>query len=236
MIQFVYPLVPSKWGQEIRYSLRSLDLYFRDTFQVLILGEKPSWMTNVSNVNNLDRQGVPTDVNMGIKYKWCAENLSGEFVFLADDVYLLKSACIEDIKLTTYISDLNLVKIRGTRRWQKLLWSTYDRAKELGYHGYNFETHLPKYIEVDKLKEVIKLFQITEGKHLLHQAYYSVFPYNDPIKETRKVGYYNKNDALNPQFGDAMWLNHDDNGLTNQLKTSIISKFQTPSKFERAIK
>jgi hypothetical protein len=37
-------------GRELKYSLRSLDMFFKDDLEITIVGDKPSWMVDVSHL------------------------------------------------------------------------------------------------------------------------------------------------------------------------------------------
>ena len=46
MIKIIYPYINSLWHDDLKYSIRSIEKYFKDPYELWIMGDKPKWMNN----------------------------------------------------------------------------------------------------------------------------------------------------------------------------------------------
>lgn len=234
MITFVYPLIKSKWNEEIKYSLRSLNKYFKDSFEIYIIGYKPEYINNknIKHIPFFDSKEMSVASNSSAKLKIAREILNKPFIWIYDDVYLLKDSYLNDLKKRTIIENLDKVKNKGDNTtWKKKLWNTYDALKSKKYSGYNFATHLPIYLEPKKIDRIFDEFKILEGEHLFSVAYPNVF-LEQPVEFcSEKIGFYSDKNELT-WTNDKRFLNHDDKGLTDKLKEKIKNLFPSKSRFE----
>ena len=236
VIDIVYPVKKSKWELEILYSLRSLDMYFKTPFCVHICGDyRPEWLVNVE-YRQFDRNPeFCTEKNIAPILEWACRSFS-EFIWVNDDVYFLKDTNTEDLRPYCHVGNLSEHKNRGHRRWQKLLWETYDALSSCGVAPVlNYSTHMPIHYKSDELLSCASDFPIFFGQMLHETVYHNIFRAGTQEKLTCKAGFY---DRIKQNFdglkgGKYRVLNHDDNGLTDGLKTEIADLFSKKSKFER---
>jgi hypothetical protein len=240
MIDIVIPLKKNDyWGQEIRYALRSLEKNFKEKFEVHLIGHCPEWCKNVNHITLEENFSDPDKKtsNIGKALKVAMEKFS-RFVWSYDDVYFIKPVSLNDINVPKVAHDLNTVKREESAiplsNWQKQLWATYDRCVELGLTVYSAELHLCYYYESDKLERVFELFNVEEGEHLPHTAYFNLFFPGKVSWDLEKVGFYERKAfRKRHDFGKAKFLNHNDTGLSERLKKRIMEIFPDKSKFEK---
>jgi hypothetical protein len=203
---------------------------------VHIIGYLPDWCRNVDHIPFEDIPDSPW-VNTGKKLKIASQHFS-RFVWTHDDIYFLQPVNLNYIDLPKAIYDFDEYNREEgyLSNFQKMLWATYDKCKELGLSGFSPEAHLPVFYQSEKLAKTFELFKIEEGEHLPHFAYFNLFlPGVDNLKwDLEIVGYYAFKDfKKHHDFGKAKFLNHNNKGLNNRLKKRIMSLFPSKSKFEK---
>lgn len=230
---FVYPYIRSTWGEELRYSLRSLEKYYRGDFEVCIIGETHPWIQNVAHIEWDDDRSRTSEQNHGPKLKWSLEQYK-RFIWINDDCYLLRRMDHRAFSYPRIVEDLEKTTKRGRSRWQKLLWATFDRCKDLGYTGFNAETHAPYYYESEALQATLKTFKIEQGIHLAHTAYFNMYPDGrEPYVMDDLVGIYDTKGSW-PITRKSLFLNHDDRALSG-MKSVLPLLFPHPSRFEKDV-
>lgn len=237
MIYFVYPYQHSEWGEELKHSLRSLEMYFKDDFSVIVIGKDyPEWLRPEYHVR-LSQKSCDRYIRVGEAYSWMGDNLVDPFFLCADDQYLLRSSSLEDLKIVYFLENLtHLIRpLEDTLTlWMKKLWDTVDRMRELGMKEiYNYATHIPHLIDPLMLKSMCMNFDIIGGNHLLTVAYENYTKVQNPLKLSVKAGFYGLATSCTYVEPYHVWLNHDDKGLSGKLKFEIRSRFNKPSRFEK---
>lgn len=73
-----------KDGFELRYAIRSMEMFFKDLHQVILVGDKPSWFTGI-HIQASDIEGRK-EYSVYLKLK----KVEGVVLYSMDDVYALK--------------------------------------------------------------------------------------------------------------------------------------------------
>jgi hypothetical protein len=137
----VYLMAKSKWDQELKYSLRSLERFFPQLGKVWIVGHLPEFIDPTTVVHlpetNFLQNGVFVESTAVRLLNEQLEGLTEDFILAQDDNYLLRPATWEDFG-PLLVEDLDRVQIRGTKPWQLMLWRTYDLLKSLGRTAFNY--------------------------------------------------------------------------------------------------
>ncbi len=242
MINVVYPYIPSKWGEELKYSLRSLDKNLKTPYRVIIYGsECPEWLdTNevefiLSKCDKAPQFDIGcTQYNQGLIYKSIIDRGDiDEFVFFNDDIYLIKET--DDLSVV-YVGANNTYKrteFASGNTWKMALHNTRASMRDQGYTSFNYETHLPYPI---KTAELAKLDKVLSGEYLLATTYYNKLITHEccSYKEVTVMSYSENNVSHKlKEFDDSskMWFNHNDSGL-RVAETILPRLFPTRSKFE----
>lgn len=125
-----YPLKSQSDYSELRYSLRSIERFYRGN-EVVIIGSKlPDWIDNVTWIRVED---IPNRKQLTIKYKILAAlEYTDEIYFMNDDVFLLEPPTFKYY----YHGDLASVGESGARPLLKQLQSFGKTTK-------NFDGHYP---------------------------------------------------------------------------------------------
>jgi len=125
-----YPLKSQSDYSELKYSLRSIERFYRGN-EVVIIGSKlPDWIDNVTWIRVED---IPNRKQLTIKYKILAAlEYTDEIYFMNDDVFLLEPPTFKYY----YHGDLASVGESGARPLLKQLQSFGKPTK-------NFDGHYP---------------------------------------------------------------------------------------------
>lgn len=180
-ITVVYPLVKSDWNMEIKYSLRSLQKWFEEDFEVCVIGYLPDYL-NPHTLHHVPYNDVSGDRVIRSKNTWAkriaAADMFEKFIWMNDDIYFVNRPTNSDFlknKVIWYdFADKNRSFIDGLRasscKWENLLWNTWERLKKMEYrHIYHASIHIPEYVESIKMDCVLKNFE--SGSCLFHTAY-----------------------------------------------------------------
>ena len=252
-VDAVYPyIIDHNHWEEIRYSIRALEQNFIDLRKIWIVGDKPEWANDKlgiipcpRNLGNLSQEeGRNRDYCHKIFTASLHPEVSKTFLSLSDDHYILAPWGVQDFNDRQLVrEDLNKITKEMKEKfidsdWQRDLWYTYDRIKAEGFYGWSYETHTPKIIEKRKLIETFTLFGYGDGRLIWHTAYFNMHPVQGEASfsedTARKVSVYKPRDKneLEASIRDAIFLNHNDIGLTEDLKSIIHGLFPEPSSYE----
>jgi len=257
MIGVFYPYLVcvSKW-EELRYSLRSLEKFFRGNYEVWIVGDLPDWIQNVNHIPHKREDRVYSastyDAVMKLGAYLDHPDTPGRFIRMYDDIYFIGERCLNDLEITRYLFTYEEYKNHklssGSVVWSEQVNKTLDAVKELGFAGYMTETHCPEVFEKWKMREIFDLFAPAENRLLTSSLYYNVFPFFRMFKDrkTERALFYGKEtEFAMGRMGDGAtgrrgewatgkyFLNHNDAGLSSELKRYIEGLFPEKSSYEK---
>ena len=261
MIGVYYPYLASasRW-EELCYSLRSLDKFFNEDYEVWIVGDLPAWLQNVRHIPHQKKAivyaGCTYDAVSKLKAYIECEDSPNVFVRMYDDVYLTGERTLKQMQITRYLfsnEELNSGEFAsGGMVWRDQVFRSTDAVVRLGYPGYMTETHCPEVFEKEKMREIFEMFNPLENRLLTSTLYFNVFPYELMLKD-RKVeralfyGYENdfsygpgecepvetRLNRISRVCTGKYYLNHNDEGLDDGLKKFIKGMYPDKCRFER---
>jgi hypothetical protein len=258
MIGVFYPYLEGagRW-EELRYSLRSLDKFFNEDYEVWIVGDLPDWIQNVKHIphqkTEMINAGATYDAVSKLKLYINCNSSPDQFLRMYDDVYLTGARTIKQMQVTRYLftnEELNSGEFAsGGIVWRDQVFRTTDAVISLEYPGYMTETHCPEAFEKQKMREIFEMFDPLGNRLLTSTLYFNVFPYELMLKD-RKVErtlFYGYEDdfSYGPGKGETgetrlmnickgkYYLNHNDTGLDERLKKFIQEMYPDKSRFEK---
>ena len=250
MVDIYYPYFEREatW-QELRYSLRSIEKYFKFDFRVVLVGDMPEWL------NSSDVLYIPHERVEGICDNTLYDAITKQLIFcdhpdtsmyfirMYDDIYILNDVDILEVGRfkamyhSTEFPDRNGV-------WWHQLYHTREVLEQKGYTVWNTETHLPELFNKEKLRWVIDAYSALEKRLLLSTLYFNTFfPYSIPLRFSKDfaIQFYDDidNDFYTSSRGDIpakckgkTYLNHNNAGLTPAVQNFLTHKFPTKSRYE----
>ncbi len=251
-VDVVIPYVhnPNGWD-ELRYAVRALAKNFVDLRHLWIVGDQPDWANDEVKVITRDVSLSKNDVIRNFNYcqsMWIASNypeISDDFLYLADDHYILTPRTAQNFRETVLVREnmaayTQAERLTADREWQLMIWDTVDACLSLSLAGWNYETHTPKLVNKHNMREMFATFGYGNGRLIWQTAYGNMFPppdgYQGYLSEetTLKAGFYETvtYDEVKAKADDAIYMNHNDDGLCDGVKQYLRERFPDPCKFE----
>jgi len=243
-VDIVYFNSPSNWGEELRYSLRSVETYYEELDRIFIVGYVPSYISEDSIIHIQDiknKNGVY--IESYARYIFCKLSIcQGNFILLCDDQYLLRPLTSSDfVPLTVEVLKPSN---RVDTGWRRMLWRTYDVLTE-DYNlqlVHNLESHTPIIFNKNKFIDVFSNFRyLGEYGNYLYDGVCTITSYFH-LSGTKfdiipadlvRAGFVSNYTVNYPKVLDSKSMFfHNDKGLTKDLVEYLKSKFPNKSRFE----
>lgn len=243
---------------EIRYSLRSINMYMPWVRKVWIFGDRPAFLTDdASLVQHVPHHYVArvgdfrTPVTNFFHMLFLASlipEMEFEFLWFCDDFTLLKHLPEKEARKNRCLQDLGEVQNRGTGLWKGSLWRTYDLLQRLGYPGYNFETHVPTYYTKKRVFEAWCDFRDFTSQDrwygmlgptaiLNHALKHEQFELTRLSDDDSRAGFWGQTadykDVLSKATGK-QFLNFDDHAFGDGMRRFLSERFPTKSIYEKS--
>jgi hypothetical protein len=253
MIDVVYQYLdgPNKM-EELRYSLRSLERYLNEPFKVWIVGDKPTWLKNVTHIPHKRIPGVWCtncfDATSKLKLVLDHPDVGNNILWMYDDMYLLRDCSESDLDRYLAVNHFKKLSHGSSSVHKELIFNTLKALKELGKPQWNCETHTPRLYSKILLQEVWDTYQPRENRYLFSTLYFNhvygeISPHEISKEDNVKGGFYGFNDPysyksdnieeINTILSGKTFLNHNDNGLSGSLKQVIKDRFPDMCQFEK---
>ncbi len=257
IFEFVYPWVKGEdQFEELRYSLRSLELHFKEPFRVIIVGDLPDWSQNVIHIPHTRETGMTENVlyDAITKMKLVCQSpeVNNYFIRMYDDIYLLQDMGFNEMSTIRALynsKDMPPVDGSASQTWVSQRERTFKELAKRNQPVWNTETHLPEVYLKSILSYVLESFEAIERRLLISSLYNNVVLCHDEkpkiiSKYTNdKAGFYgidsefsyctNNLEQIKSILSRKLFLNHNDAGLNKYLEDTIKQIFPTKSKFEK---
>jgi hypothetical protein len=225
-LQFVWPY----WhaganGDEIRFSVRSVEKFYDGRAKCTIIGDKPPWF----NGHYIAQQRVPKrtqarsyrDMLTKVWTMATHPEIDTDFVWMMDDVYFVKPFTLDQIAVPRaekwHESDYNT--------WQRLKTASMQALTAAGLTNHDYATHLPHYVEREKLVELFQRYDL-HNQTLLWEVLYGN-TYRDSPTRARpffaRVGKPMESEQLGVVTRRATVLNHTAYGWCEGIRSFLVS-------------
>ena len=181
MVDIVYQYVATASWSELQYSLRSIDQHFKGEYRIWLIGDLPGWVQGIYHIKHKRNNKI----FLTNCYDACSKmeavinhpEISEDFIYWYDDIYLLKDSSREQLEYPLYSNkDLTQVKERLKKtKHQRLKWLTCDTLVKSGFGCFNFENHLPKAFNKTLMREIFDRYNPKESRLLFSTLYYNTF-------------------------------------------------------------
>lgn len=244
MPTFVYPYMAQlAQGNELKYSIRSLQKFCNFDFDVVIVGDKPNWYNGkhveTGKVRNVD-YAKAFDINQKMKAIFESTLVPDNFFYIYDDVYCVNPCELSDFEKVIAMDYLpkspQKTRFGGSTKWMKLLTDTRNAIKTEDVWSY--ETHLPRMFNKGHLELVMNSYGVWLKPLLISTLYYNeLFDKPDVIltdKNDYKAGIYQKMNAQSIEAAckGKKWMNNTENAWSNYLDRFLANLLPESSKFE----
>jgi len=173
---------------ELDYSIRSVKKNFIGEARCFVVGDDPE-LEGVTHIeapplvlnDPINREPVNLDLLNKLEAIICDSRIENEFILMYDDIFILKPQTKEDLKVTYGRQEVTvpleyITTRRGGRPYKRLWVATMEYIvpfrTQKGLKSYDWETHLPRFIEKDKMDWLIKAFAL-KNIHKIPTSLYS---------------------------------------------------------------
>ncbi len=228
-------------GDELRWSIRSVLENFQGESTIFLVGEKPPWYTG----NHLPVPRIPNQNNRNFKdalNKMCvatqAVELPESFVWMMDDIYLVKPLTLADLAIGRYRSLVSSDRIRamsGKRNyWVQWKKRTFKALLDNGMTTYDYATHLPHVISRDDWQLMARVFDIPTRQFTWELIYGNLFyQTKKPIDQFYGQVRRQMSAEQIQNFADRYCIiNNTQGGWSNGLRRFLMHRFPIQSSYE----
>lgn len=235
-------------GEELKYALRGWDRHFKEDFNIVIIGDREPWMSDLVHVIETERmsENPPIDIAHKMLRAIESELVSEKFVWTNDDQYLVSPVMM---------ADLETLKCTGRLEKKNLAGSLYldNKARTLkllkGIKGkdpiWDFSIHFPFVFIKSRLKEVIEECNLTKEAMLIATLYYNlVYPFHVPYNlesqsalehDNLKAGVYRPNadlSRLRRLIPGKKVIGNSERGYSKEFMSIVAEVLPWKSRFE----
>lgn len=205
---------------ELRFALRSIEQYFKDPFEIVIVGRKlPDWLQGVRHIDQ-PAKGLKTALRLA------AEAFPNGFHWCYDDTILVRDTTAEEMKVTPACKGWSKPKTA----WRRKLDSIRVRllAEQLPAWDYS-SPHGPYWFDKGMIDEAFRDWPGMASKFPCESWILS--KRNWPRRHGVVKQYYG---AFNEPPGDRQaFINFNNKGFTVELRDWLRTRFPDPSRFEK---
>ena len=235
-LQFVWPYwAGGAMGDELRWSIRSVEIMFQGKMKVTLIGDKPDWY----NGHIIRKKRVPSNMpnrafrDMLSKVFFMATHpeIDKNFVWMMDDIYFIKPVTVNQISMS------RAVKWRPSmsNSWQHRKTDTMRMLESLGRTQHDFATHLPHYVDKNKLLAIFEEFDLHKNTLLWEVLYGNT--YREPPRSIKPFFARFKNHGSAESYKlltkDATVLNHTSSTWCDGMREFLMDLLPSPSSVEK---
>lgn len=220
-------------GDEILTSIKSVRKFFSGECRVFVVGDDPK----IPGIIHLPAERIgntrfPKAKDAARKLDLIAHNpdISEDFIYMYDDIVLLRKCRREDFEVVIavdYVSKIDTYwdgKRKPSSVWRTVFMSTIHTLRNNGLPTWNYETHLPRMLNKEKVAYIIKTFDLIAIPHLFATLYFNFYhkaPYETlDDNESVKMGLYSPHEKrwIDENLPGHLFLNYDNCGYTEYLR------------------
>jgi hypothetical protein len=234
-LQFVWPY----WhggakGDEIRFSVRSVETFFQGRARCLIVGDRPPWYTGEHLPHRRVSRRTPNrgfrDMLSKVLVMATRDEIDSEFVWMMDDVYFLRPFTLDDMRTPR----ANLWRPSERNGWQKRKTLSMAALASRGMTQHDYATHLPHHVEQSKLATLFDEFDLRNTTLLWEVLYGNTYRENpigtDPF--FRRIVKQRSVAALRLLTTHAKVLNHTSGVWGPDMRSFLLTLMPDPTASE----
>ena len=243
----VYPWIASMArGNELKFSLRSVDANFEKPVDVWIIGDRPEWYVGnwlpcpVYDARLcLPRQDRAKKMLVAMADDRVAET----FVWMMDDIYFIRPIALSDLRRQWTIGTMTPEKLadwKPVREWTRQKKLTFEALYDNGKTLYDFCTHLPHVYEKSKLRLLCNKYGLPDSPYVDDLLYENEFyPYNELPLNCQQILYRESRRPSAAILRQKMSqdgirvFNHVDRAFSPDVEQVLTELFPKPSQWEK---
>lgn len=235
-MQFVWPYWHGgAMGDELRWSVRSVERHFLGRAHITIVGDRPPWFNgHVIRKNRVpaNRQHRPYRDMLGKVFFMATQpDIQPDFVWMMDDVYFLKDFTFEDIA----VPRATPWRPSTANGWQKRKSLTMRALLSRNMSTWDYATHLPHATVKTQLRQTFEDFNL--HKHtMLWEVLYGNTWHGTPMAVRPFFCRFTR-PLSEPEIVAATErctvMNHVESAWNRPMRRFLMSRFPEPSSVEK---
>ena len=229
-------------GRELEYSIAGWRRHFKEPYTIVVVGDHHPVVDTGDDIVFIECERVPEQkpenyrphIDFVKKFKAVRKRFpdSKGFIFVADDCYAVNDFDINDVKVLRQNSER--LKVGSlTSAWERDKKKTVELLQKEGYPIRNFTTHIPAWIEWDKLEALWERFDMEHNSYIFEDLYFNIYyPTRIPLTlhidhDNYKCGVYRPNPRMNyiyDAFKKKIWIQNSVEGWIPALD-KILSNY-----------
>jgi hypothetical protein len=226
----------SKGTEELRYSMRSIETFLKDTeVSFTLIGSIPVWyaghhipIERYTGHNPLRYFDTLKKLKRLVADPYVPEN----FFWMMDDVYLIKPTTVEELQIPRH--DPNEYEINT--EWRAIKKKTQEHLRSAGVPCLDYATHLPHFVNKTNLRHLFSIYPMTTPMDLyLWEILYGSLFYENPqpyFPYFKRVLRKLTPDELREHLKDAVVTNNNVPGWGLSLRAYLNDLLPAPSYVE----
>lgn len=247
-VHFVYvyidapPLHGGPMWRELYYSVKSIERFFKGLpYKIFVVGDNPK----LKNVTHIPCERFKGRLNAKVfdatkKLLKIADTqqINEDFIYMYDDIVLLKEVTIDTFTQIIAIDHVESPKEywkhtarRPSDEWITPFNHTILKLKSQNLPTYNYETHLPRYFNKERIKQIINKYKLEQNVYMFSTLYYNNF-FTKPDVLLRGTNHIKADLTIPIEDYDMdkfvkgrIFLNYNDMGLNRSLQKFIKNLF-----------
>jgi hypothetical protein len=227
----------SFWAdQELKFSLRSLELFLEDIGQVFVVGTRPRWLTNVVHLPWPDRHTCKErNIMEKLAYACGHPDLSQQFLHVHDDHFALAHQVAGEIPNWCGRSLAAVVQaVDPANHWRDAVLNTQRALEARGLTTFNYDIHLPMIFDKTLYPEVMDTFDWfnTPRGFVVKSLYGNTLKLTPTLSADLKLVKRETLQELVARLHGRAWFSLGNSALNLNLKNLLAALYPTPSQFE----
>lgn len=224
----------TKWkDNELRYALRSIERYAKGVDKIWVVGERPTFLTNVSHISQKDVGQKEFNIMVKTRVACLHPDVSEDFLFTNDDIFFTRETEISQTpyyRRPTTLSD-GYVKDRGN--YQVSIGNTIKALSAHGFKDYYFDIHTPIIYSKKKYIEVMRKYHwgIPKG-YVIKSLYANTLGIGGEVLEDVKIRTPLESSQIMTLFATNPFVSIGDGGMNTHLKETLEKLFPEKSRYE----
>jgi hypothetical protein len=235
VMQFVWPYwAGGAQGDELRWSIRSVETFFQGRAKITIIGDRPEWyhghVIRKKRVPQSKTNQAFRDMLSKVFFIASHAEVDAECVWMMDDIYFLKPFTLNDIKTPR----AEPWRPSTGNSWQKRKTLSMDTLAARGLTQHDYATHMPHWLEKDKLRAMFDDFNLHEHTMLWEVLYGNL--YRESPQRTRPFFARFQHKASKETFqrltAVPTVMNHTESAWCDGLREFLAELLPTPASVE----
>ena len=243
----VYPWIARMArGNELRFSLRSVELNFAPPVEVWLVGDMPEWYAGnflpcpvYDETLCLPRQDRAKKLAAVIDEPRIAET----FLWMMDDIYFVRPITLAQLRLPWICGEMQPQRLddwKPAREWTRQKKLTWQALRDNGKPLFDFSTHLPYVYEKSKLKILYQKYGLPDSPYIDDILYMNEFqPFTQEPQDSKTILYRETRrpsaEILRRRLKQEgiQVFNHVDRSFSPEVEQVLIELFPLPCQWEK---